>query len=294
MMKKIMKKLVSPALLAVILICVLSVTASAELIPTKKSWTVSFTEKKVMVSDFKTKEMDDEVYGLQPGDYTDIVLNLKNDYDETVDWYMTNKVLKSLEDTRADDTGLQGGAYSYILTFKNTSTGKETVLFSSDRVGGEGESKAGVGLHQATGALQDWFYLDTFKKGEGGTLTLRVALEGETQGNDYQDTLAQLQMQFAVELRPAYEEPTPPPEDKTTTTTTTTTTKTTTKSDSSTSSSSTKHTTHTSTTHREIVKTGDYTDTIPYIIAAGVSGLVFLLLALYSLRERRKQKGGQA
>ena len=117
-----------------------------------------------MVSDFKTKEMDDQVYGLQPGDYTDIVLNLKNDYDETVDWYMTNKVLKSLEDTRAEDTGLQGGAYSYILTFKNTSTGKETVLFSSDRVGGEGESKSGVGLHQATGALQDWFYLDTFKK----------------------------------------------------------------------------------------------------------------------------------
>ena len=295
MMKKIMKKLVSPALLAAVLICALSVTAFAELIPTEKSWSVSFTEKKVMVSDFKTKEMDDQVYGLQPGDYTDIVLNLKNDYDETVDWYMTNKVLKSLEDTRAEDTGLQGGAYSYILTFKNTSTGKETVLFSSDRVGGEGESKSGVGLHQTTGALQDWFYLDTFKKGEGGTLTLRVALEGETQGNDYQDTLAQLQMQFAVELRPAYDEPdtttTTTTTTRTTTATSTTTTRTTTK-DSSHSSS--KHTTHTSTTHREIVKTGDYTDTIPYIIAAGVSGLVFLLLAFYSLKERRKQKGGQA
>ena len=283
MMKKIMKKLVSPALLAAVLICALSVTAFAELIPTEKSWSVSFTEKKVMVSDFKTKEMDDQVYGLQPGDYTDIVLNLKNDYDETVDWYMTNKVLKSLEDTRAEDTGLQGGAYSYILTFKNTSTGKETVLFSSDRVGGEGESKSGVGLHQATGALQDWFYLDTFKKGEGGTLTLRVALEGETQGNDYQDTLAQLQMQFAVELRPAYDEPD--------TTTTTTTTRTTTKDSSS---SSSKHTTHTSTTHREIVKTGDYTDTIPYIIAAGVSGLALLLLAFYGMRERRRQRGGKA
>ena len=270
-------------------------TVFAELIPTEKSWSVSFTEKKVMVSDFKTKEMDDQVYGLQPGDYTDIVLNLKNDYDETVDWYMTNKVLKSLEDTRAEDTGLQGGAYSYILTFKNTSTGKETVLFSSDRVGGEGESKSGVGLHQATGALQDWFYLDTFKKGEGGTLTLRVALEGETQGNDYQDTLAQLQMQFAVELRPAYDEPdtttTTTTTTRTTTATSTTTTRTTTKDSSS---SSSKHTTHTSTTHREIVKTGDYTDTIPYIIAAGVSGLVFLLLAFYSLKERRKQKGGQA
>ena len=294
-MKKIMKKLVSPALLAAILICAFSVKAFAELIPTEKSWSVSFTEKKVMVSDFKTKEMDDQVYGLQPGDYTDIVLNLKNDYDETVDWYMTNKVLKSLEDTRAEDTGLQGGAYSYILTFKNTSTGKETVLFSSDRVGGEGESKSGVGLHQATGALQDWFYLDTFKKGEGGTLTLRVALEGETQGKRLSGYPGTAQMQFAVELRPAYDEPdtttTTTTTTRTTTATSTTTTRTTTKDSSS---SSSKHTTHTSTTHREIVKTGDYTDTIPYIIAAGVSGLVFLLLAFYSLKERRKQKGGQA
>ena len=37
MMKKIMKKLVSPALLAAALICALSVTAFAELIPTKKA-----------------------------------------------------------------------------------------------------------------------------------------------------------------------------------------------------------------------------------------------------------------
>ena len=113
--------------------------------------------------------------------------------------------------------------------------------------------------------------------------------------NDYQDTLAQLQMQFAVELRPAYDEPdtttTTTTTTRTTTATSTTTTRTTTKDSSS---SSSKHTTHTSTTHREIVKTGDYTDTIPYIIAAGVSGLVFLLLAFYSLKERRKQKGGQA
>ena len=283
MMKKIMKKLVSPALLAAALICALSVTAFAELIPTKKSWSVSFTEKKVMVSDFKTKEMDDQVYGLQPGDYTDIVLNLKNDYDETVDWYMTNKVLKSLEDTRAEDTGLQGGAYSYILTFKNTSTGKETVLFSSDRVGGEGESKSGVGLHQATGALQDWFYLDTFKKGEGGTLTLRVALEGETQGNDYQDTLADLQMNFAVELS----------NEETTTTATSTTGSSTTTTGSSTTTTRSNSTTSTSRS-TTVVRTGDQNDLFPYFLAAGISGAVLMVLACYGVYRRRKDKEGGA
>ena len=34
-----------------------------------------------------------------------------------------------------------------------------------------------------------------------GIITLEVALDGETQGNSYQDTLADLQMNFAVELR---------------------------------------------------------------------------------------------
>ena len=57
----------------------------------------------------------------------------------------------------------------------------------------------GVGLHEATGALQNYFYLDSLKTGQSGTITLYVALDGETQGNSYQDTLADLQMNFAVE-----------------------------------------------------------------------------------------------
>ena len=45
---------------------------------------------------------------------------------------------------------------------------------------------------------------------------------------------------------------------------------------------------------RKVVKTGDYTNYTPYLIAAGVSGLAILLLAIYSLRERRRQRGGNA
>ena len=47
--------------------------------------------------------------------------------------------------------------------------------------------------------LEQFFYLDHLKKGEQGYITLTVALNGETHGNGYQNTLARLQLNFAVE-----------------------------------------------------------------------------------------------
>ena len=134
-------------------------------------------------------------------------------------------------------------------------------------------SKAGEGLHEATDALEEWFYLDTLAKDQGGVLTLRVALDGETQGNDYQDTLAELQMQFAVELRKPRKEEPPVEPDK---------------------PGTKKKSGGKSSTRTKVVKTGDYTNYIPYLIAAGVSGLALLLLAFYGMRERRRQRGGKA
>ena len=50
-----------------------------------------------------------------------------------------------------------------------------------------------------TDNLEQFFYLDHLKKGEQGYITLTVALNGETHGNGYQNTLARLQLNFAVE-----------------------------------------------------------------------------------------------
>ena len=167
-----------------------------------------------MSSNFHDKVWDDDLKGLQPGDFADFSVKIKNDYEDTTDWYMTNEVIDSLEDTRKDDSGLTGGAYSYVLTYKgNQGDSKDIVLYSSELVGGQDVSKGGQGLHEATNALDDWFYLDTLKKGEGGTVTLRVGLEGETLGNDYQDTFADVEMKFAVELNtPEEDEPKKPDE----------------------------------------------------------------------------------
>ena len=120
-----MKKVFLPAVFACVLTLALAVNAMAELVPAKDTYNVSFKTDNKMSSNFKSSDMFNQAAGLQPGDYTDIVLNLKNENEATVDWYMTNKVLNSLEDTRPDQEGLAGGAYTYVLTFKNTTTGQE-------------------------------------------------------------------------------------------------------------------------------------------------------------------------
>ena len=83
-------------------------------------------------------------------------------------------------------TGVQTCAlpiYTYRLFYTDKDGAVET-LFDSDTVGGEYDSvddmltHMGEGLHSATNALKDYFYLDTIHNGEGGYITLEVALDG--------------------------------------------------------------------------------------------------------------------
>lgn len=230
-----------------------------------EDWNVRFTEDKKMVSSFKSSDLDDTIYGLQPGDTAVLTVKLKNENATTTDWYMTNKVLYSLED-RSKNSSTGGGAYTYKLSYKDKD-GKSRALFDSDTVGGESAKSAGQGLHGATNALKDYFYLDTLARGESGTITLEVALDGETQGNDYQDTLADLQMNFAVELN---ESGNPPGGE----------------SDRGGSSSAAGR-------RGSVVRTGDETDLTPYILVSTTSGILLLLFAVWSMQERRKKKEGE-
>ena len=173
-----------------------SMTAYAEDYVGSDNWTVSFTGEK-MESNFSGADVDESILNIQPGDSIRVQVNISNDSTRTTDWYMTNAVLQSLEDAI---TVAEGGAYTYKLSYLAVD-GTETVLFDSDAVGGENTLEdLSEGLHQATENLEDYFYLDTLKSGEKGIVYLYVQLEGETQGNGYQDTLAQVAMNFAVEL----------------------------------------------------------------------------------------------
>lgn len=240
-----------------LLLAVTPITAYAEDFSGGDDWKVSFDGKK-MNSTFKNSNIDDEIYKMEPGDTVDFHIQLKNEYKQTTDWYMTNKVLESLEDAQ---TVAEGGAYSYILTYIKQDGTKET-LYSSEEVGGETKNASGEGLHQATNSLKDYFYLDRLKSGQSGEITLKVKLEGETQGNTYQDTLAKLQMNFAVELV----------DDSTTPGTPDNPTKTPSKKSPS----------------RTTVKTGDNSRVLLYSVIALIAGLVCAGAVVYNVRQNRE------
>ena len=167
-----------------------TMTAHAEDFKSSTEWLADFTGDKIE-SNFTSAEMSDEILQILPGDTITLEVSIQNSSEDETDWYMTNEVLETLEESK---DSAEGGAYTYILTY-NGADGTETVLYSSDTVGGEGS----VGLDEATGSLEDYFFLERLDKDEKGTVTLFVELDGETQGNDYQSTLARLQMNFAVE-----------------------------------------------------------------------------------------------
>lgn len=229
-------------------------------------WKVAFTGEG-MESNFSSADISDAVYALQPGDSVTIRLALENRGSRVTDWYMTNQVLSSLEDS--SDTA-RGGAYAYELTYTDAEGGANT-LYSSESVGGEKETAAGLGLHEATDGLDEYFRLDTLSPGERGTVTLTVSLDGETQGNAYQNTLADLRMNFAVESLNLTAEEADGGDSG---------------ADGGQGSSGTGNLSYSTGN----VRTGDRSNLILWSAAAFVSGILLLFLAILGFKKNKKEK----
>ena len=265
-----------PYLLSSLVAFSFAIPAQAETYYGDENWKVAFTSEDKMESSFNTADINDVIGGMQPGDNVIITLNLKNENRTITDWYMRNEVLYSLED-RSTNKETSGGAYTYRLVYTDKD-GEVNTLFDSDTVGGESAddtiNRMGEGLKSATNALKDYFYLDTLAKGAGGVVTLEVALDGETQGNHYQDTLADLQMDFAVELRDTPgggggggggtpDTPGTP---------------------------NTPDTPGSTTSRTGVVSTGDDNQIVLFSVISGVTGLLLLLYCIYNLRAYRKRR----
>lgn len=233
---------------------------------------VSFTDPDKKTLDSSGTNLNAAVGALQPGDGLDISIDVVNGSNVAVNYYMTNEVVNSLEDTEGKDA--EGGAYEYILSYQGPSDAEPRYLFRSTVLGGDGSE----GLLAATEGLEDYIYLDTLAPGQSGVVKLWVALDGETQGNSYQGTAANLKFDFAVDtatnqVRDVVE---------------TEVVKETVEVVDNTQPGESKP----GGSGTGMVKTGDDTNLPFYIGAAGVSGILLLVLALFSVRERKRQRRG--
>ena len=235
-----MKKHIIRTLAVLCMTAALTVSALADTSYGGNGWGCTFTEDAKLESSFQTSDVTSAIAGLQPGDEAVITLDVTNEHEDSTDWWMKSEVLFSLNSA-------EGGVYTYDLTYTGAD-GEETVLFSSSAVSGDEEE-------DTLANLEDYFYLDTLAQGESGHLSLLVALDGETQGNAYQNTLADLQMEFAVELH-----------------------------------RDTNGTNTTTTRVQSGPKTGDDSELLPYIIVAGISGVTILLIAFWGRKNRKEEE----
>ena len=219
---------------------------------------VYFTENETM-DEYLPASMYDPLQNLQPGDTVYFEITIKNNNSKQTLWYMDNEIVRSLEDYDSDKTN--GGAYSYKLELLGGSG--PVVLYDSDTIGGDDASADTIGLHQAAegleaAELQDFGYLVTLNSGESRKVRLTVSLDGETQGNDYQFTMARTRIRFAVDY---------PQEGK--------------------DEERIEH-------RRQIVRTGDEFDILPYFAVAFFSGSLLLLLCIFRVVDKKKEKKGGA
>lgn len=240
------------AVASILAMALIAVPAFGEVITSDQAWTVTFTNNAKMESNFNPNDISQMVNDIQPGDTAKIAITLKNDNSDTTNWYMTNKILSSLEESAKSATG---GAYEYELSY--TSPDKTTTtFFSSDTVGGDNSAGDNVGLHEVADITGDYFLLGSIGNGQSGLVELEVSLDGETQGNSYQDTLADLSMDFAVELNP-------------------------------------KANTRTISSDYSLPQTGDdLMDRLPIFFGIAGVGLVILIIAIIGLRKSKKKEQG--
>ena len=163
-------------------------------------------EAKRFESNYNQEEILKKLQGMQPGDKAEITFHLNNAYKNPTKWYMSNEATRPFEDDARNS--VDGGNYTYRLTYVD-GYGIEKSIYDSEAVGGD----ATEGLRDATNALTGMFALDTLNPDQTSTLKLYFELDGETQANNYQDVIGQIQVNFAVEMD-VDEKPQPKPQEK--------------------------------------------------------------------------------
>lgn len=263
-------------------LALLATSATAAFADGTQSPAVTFDGAK-LDSNYTDDKIAGQIHSMQPGDSKSFEVEIRNDTASPAAFSLNNSVIQSLEET--ENANASGGAYTYELVYNPDDPTTRQVLFSSERIGGSQTGTMGVsarrrapraggasdGLHEIDSAVGDenietfevngmtYRYLGTLGAHQSGRVRMTVSLDGETQGNNYQNTLASLQLLFAVD--PV--------------------------------TSTSRNETVTNRVNRDVttvVQTGEGSDRLPFVLATGISGLLLVVLGILGMMDGRKAK----
>ncbi|MDD6290745.1 MAG: hypothetical protein PUA77_02990 [Lachnospiraceae bacterium] len=136
-----------------------------------------------------------EFSGMAPGDERTQIIRLHNDSEDTVNFYISQKTLDTLE----DDNRSSGGAYYFNLLVGDDFSNAVSLLDSQ----AGGYSADGTGSREGLAEvkeLENYTFLATVEPGQDTYLYLTLKLEGEGNdnraSNNYTDAIAHLQLSF--------------------------------------------------------------------------------------------------
>ena len=124
------KRILCLAMALMMMVGTFSTVQAKELVG-KDHWKVSFDGSQ-MTTNFGKDQMNDELSNIQPGDSMTLQVKIENKNSQYTDWYMTNEIIKTLE----DGSKATNGAYEYRLAYVD-SQNNETLIYDSSTVGGD-------------------------------------------------------------------------------------------------------------------------------------------------------------
>ncbi len=138
-----------------------------------------------------TTNFGDGFVNMMPGETRSQDIILENTSEEIVDFYMKTEILKTFEEVKKTS----GAAYQVMLSVTGPQ-GSQVIYGGSED---DGSSRIGAdeqGLGNLNDSMSDWFKVATLGYMQQATITMHVALDGESHTNSYQNAQGTFQFEF--------------------------------------------------------------------------------------------------
>ena len=200
MIQKKLAKRIGILLLAMAMMFGMVIPAVAETFESELTSEVTFTSDSKLYSTFHDDVIDDTILeDLEPGDVAVFRIDVKNENEKEVNFWMDHRTIDSLE-TWGSNLERNGAGYGFVVQYESGEK-TQTLYYSGLQIEGvDFDPNTPSSMREMKINKDTYIYLDTYASGENGTVVLTVMLDGETMGNDYQATKVRIATEFAVEI----------------------------------------------------------------------------------------------